>query len=329
MANEDLTLIQSQIVPDVIGDMVSAELPKLIAFSAIAPVDTTLQGQPGTTITVPRFKYIGDATDFSEGETINYAQLDTDSDQWTIKKAGKGVKVTDETMLAGYGDPMGEATRQLSLSIANKIDNDILATAMQARLTTTGADVTSLDIIDKIEDIFNDDDSPYAVEGSSPITGVLFLNPKDVSKLRKAAAQDWTRATDLGDNILISGSFGELLGWQIYRTKKIPAGSGLAVKPGAMKTFIKRGAMVETGRDIDSKFTKVNVDEHYGVAIYDDTKILAINPTEVEGTYIEKNVKSTPNDGLKGKKYADSKGTGASAGDGESTTATQKAAAKK
>ncbi|KZU71679.1 MULTISPECIES: N4-gp56 family major capsid protein [Lactiplantibacillus] len=292
---DETTVLDNLIDPQVMTAMISAKLPKAIRFSAIAPVDTTLEGRPGTDVTVPRYKYIGDATDVDEGGAIDYASLSTDTDMFTIKKAGKGVKITDEAALSGYGDPVGEGQRQITMAIASKIDNDILATAMKARLTlSTGVDVTSLDMVDAIEAAFNDDTSEYAVEDDSPTTGVLFMNPKDVNKLRKAAAENWTRATDLGDNILINGTFGELLGWQIVRSRKIKEGSALAVKPGAMRTYMKRDVLSEKGRDMDHKITKFNADEHYGVAIYDDTKLLVINPFDVEGgTVINQNVTST------------------------------------
>lgn len=277
------TYMQNMINPQVMADMISAQLPQVIRFTAIAPIDTTLEGRPGDTVTVPRFKYIGDATDVAEGAAIDYSLLTTDTDSFTIKKAGKGFKITDEARLSGYGDPVGEGQRQIVMSIGSKVDNDVLATAMQARLHIAG-DPTSIDIIDDIEDTFNDDTDERAVEDASPVTGVLFLNPKDVNKLRKAAGLDWTRATDLGDSILINGTFGELLGWQIVRTKKITEGTGLAVKPGALRIYMKRGVLAETGRDMDHKLTKFNADEHYGVAIYDDTKLLTINPDKFKGT---------------------------------------------
>ena len=227
--------------------------------------------------------------------------LTTDTDTFTIKKAGKGVKITDEAALSGYGDPVGEGQRQITMSIASKIDNDILATAMKARLKlASDVDVTSLDMIDAIEAAFNDDTSEYAVEDDTAATGVLFMSPKDVNKLRKAAAENWTRATDLGDNILINGTFGELLGWQIVRSKKINEGSALAAKPGAMKTYMKRGVLAEKGRDMDHKFSKFNADEHYGVAIFDDTKLLVVNPFDVDGgTVIDQNVTKTPDTSVK------------------------------
>ncbi|MCF6161900.1 N4-gp56 family major capsid protein [Furfurilactobacillus milii] len=298
---DDMTVLDNLIDPQVMTAQISAKLTKALRFGAIAPIDTTLQGQPGDVVTVPRYKYIGDATDVAEGGAIDYAMLSTDTDTFTIKKAGKGVKITDEAALSGYGDPVGEGQNQITMSIASKVDNDILATAMKARLTAPkGTDVTSLDMIDTIEAAFNDDTSEYSVEDDTPATGVLFMNPKDVNKLRKAAAENWTRATDLGDNILINGTFGELLGWQIVRTKKIAEGSALAVKPGAMRTFMKRGVLAEKGRDMDHKYTKFNADEHYGVAIYDDTKLLTINPFVPDnGTVIDQNVNKTPDNSVK------------------------------
>ena len=55
-------------------------------------------------------------------------------------------------------------------------------------------------------------------------------------------------------------------------------GYGLAVLPGAMKTYLKRDVNLETQRDIDHKLTKVNADKIYGVAIMNDAKIVQIKP---------------------------------------------------
>lgn len=273
-AENDVTKLENLVDPEVMAPMISAQLPKAIKFSAIAPLDTTLEGQPGSTITVPKYKYIGDAEDVAEGEAIDYAKLATDDDQYTIKKAGKGVKITDESALSGYGDPEGESQKQIRMSISSKIDNDILAAALEAPLEVK-ADV-DLDLIDQLEDTFTD--APDAFEdASTDANGVLFLSYKDAAKMRKAAADNWTRASQLGDNILISGTFGEVLGWQIVRTKKLSEGQGIAVKPGALKTFVKRGLQAERDRDIDHKITKFNADQHYAVALVDESLIVKIS----------------------------------------------------
>lgn len=266
-----LTRLQNLIDPEVMAAMISAQLPKAIKFGRIAPIDDTLQGQPGSTITVPKYEYIGDATDVAEGAPIDYTALETDSAQFTIKKAGKGVKITDEAVLSGYGDPQGEAQRQIRMAIASKIDNDIVAEAKKASLLVNHA--IDLDLVDALEGAF--EDAPDNFEDVDS-TGVLFLSYRDAAKLRKEAAQNWTRASDLGDRILVSGAFGEVLGWEIVRSMKIEDGEGLAVKAGALKTFLKRGLLAETGRDMDHKLTKFNADQHYSVGIVDESKIVRI-----------------------------------------------------
>lgn len=296
MAN-DLTTLEQMIDPEVMGEMILAQLPKAIKFGAIAPIDDTLSGRPGDTITVPRWKYIGDAKDVAEGAAIDYAKMTNSTDTFTVKKAAKGVKLTDEAVLSGYGDPVGEATRQIAMAIASKLDNDTLATATKSRLTLTSADFTKLDFIDTIEAAFIDDTSDNNFEGDDAnAQGVIYMNPKDVNKVRKVAAQDWERATALGDSILSTGVFGGVLGWQFIRSRKVPVGSAIVAKPGAMKTYLKRAVQSETGRDMDAKSTKFNADMHYGVAIYDDTKLLAIKPfTYADGTVIDQNVTSVEN----------------------------------
>lgn len=278
-----VTKLENMIDPEVMGAMIQAELPQALKFTGIAQIDTTLQGRPGDEITVPSYKYIGDAVDVAEGSAIDYDLLETTTRKISIKKAAKGVELTDESVLSGYGDPVGEAQRQVRMALASKIDNDVLAAAFKAPLTLADADI-DMDLIDKIEATFVD--APDAIEGqTTDQMGTLFLSYKDAAKLRKAAADNWTRASQLGDNILVSGAFGELLGWEIVRSKKVEDGQFVAVKPGALKIYLKRELLAESARDIDHKQTKFNADQHYGVAIDNDALIVrsADAPSKSEG----------------------------------------------
>lgn len=270
---DETTLLANLVDPEVLSPMISAQLPKAIKFSGIAPIDTTLTGQPGSKITVPKFKYIGDAVDVAEGAKIDYTKLTTETAEYTIKKAAKGVEITDEAALSGYGDPVGEAQKQIRMSVASKVDNDILATAQTATLEVQAE--INLDLIDTLENTFVDAPDNFEDVDS---TGVLFLSYKDAAKLRKEAATSWTRASELGDNILVSGAFGEVLGWEIVRTQKLTEGNGVAVKSGALKTFMKRSILGESARDIDRKLTKFNADQHYSVALVDESRVVKISP---------------------------------------------------
>lgn len=278
-----VTKLENMIDPEVMGAMIQAELPQALKFTGIAQLDTTLQGRPGDEITVPSYKYIGDAVDVAEGAAIDYDLLETTTRKIGIKKAAKGVELTDESVLSGYGDPVGEAQRQVRMALASKIDNDVLAAALEAPLTLADAEI-DMDLIDKIEATFVD--APDAIEGqTTDQMGTLFLSYKDAAKLRKAAADNWTRASQLGDNVLVSGAFGELLGWEIVRSKKVEDGQFVAVKPGALKIYLKRELLAESARDIDHKQTKFNADQHYGVAIDNDALIVrsADAPSKAKG----------------------------------------------
>lgn len=263
------TEIADMINPEVMGDMISAELPKMIKFQGVAPIDATLQGQPGNTITLPKYEYIGDATIVAEGAPIDYTKMATSTAQHTIHKIAKGVELTDEAVLSGYGNPVGEAVSQIAMAIASTIDNSTLEALQTA---TLNVDITVMDpnVIDAVETAFNDEDES---------TGVLFVNPKDASKLRAAAGVDWTRASELGDDILVKGAFGEILGWLLVRTKKLDEGAAIAVKAGAAKTFLKRGLNPETERDITHKTTKFNADQHFVVGLVDDSKVVKVTVT--------------------------------------------------
>ena len=91
-------MLAQMIDPEVMGQMLQAQLPQAVRFTSIAPNDTTLQGRPGDTITLPRYKYIGDAQDVAEGGEIQYNQLTTTTQKVTLKKAGIGVELSDEAL---------------------------------------------------------------------------------------------------------------------------------------------------------------------------------------------------------------------------------------
>jgi len=271
------TKLANMVNPEVMADMVSAKLPKLIKFTPLAYVETALQGQPGNTLTVPAWEYAGDATEVGEGQAISPDQLTTKKTTMTIKKAAKGYEITDEALLSGLGDPLGQATYQLGLAIANKIDDDLVAVAKTATQHITETP-TTLEAIDKALDIFEDEeDAQY----------VAIINPKDATKLKTAVAKEWIKGSELGANMVVSGTFGEVAGVQIVRSKKVEEGQGFLVKVspsqtqtddankyGAFVIMLKRDVAIETDRDILKKTTVITGDKHYGVYLYDPTRVV-------------------------------------------------------
>ena len=271
------TKIAQLVNPEVMADMVSAKLPKMIKFTPLAYVERELVGQPGNTVTVPKWEYSGDAKDIEEGVAIEPDQLTTKKSTMTIKKAGKGIELTDEAVLSGFGDPIGQATHQIALAIANKVDNDLVVEAKKATQYVDDAPVTGA-ALDKALAIFADEeDARY----------VALINPEDAIALRKDTVKEWVRGSEIGANIVVSGTFGETHGVQIVRSKKVEKGKGFLVKVSAVETDtddvakygafvinLKRDVAIETDRDILKKTTVITGDEHYGVYLYDPTKVV-------------------------------------------------------
>lgn len=266
------TKLANLINPEVLKDIISFELPNAIRFSPLARVDQTLVGQAGDTVTVPRYNYIGDAETVAEGVAMGTSILTASSQKATIEKAGKAVELTDESVLSGYGDQINQAAKQLRLAIANKVDNDVLAALETTTLVHKTAAGGKLDVatVEEAQSIFNDeDDAPM----------VLIVNPADAAVLRNSASNGWTRGSALGDQILVSGAFGEVLGAQVIRSTKLPKGTAYLVKAGALAIYMKREVMVETDRDILAKTTVISADEHYGVVLEDESKAVKITIT--------------------------------------------------
>ena len=122
-----MTKLSNMINPEVLASMVDGELEFALKFTNLATVDNTLVGRPGNTVSLPAYKMIGEAVDVAEGEAIPVEALATEMENVTVKKAGKGIRITDEAILSGYGDPLGQASKQLAKSIASKVDTDVMA----------------------------------------------------------------------------------------------------------------------------------------------------------------------------------------------------------
>ena len=277
----DVTKIANMINPEVMADVVRDKLTDLIKFTPLAKIDTTLQGRAGDTVTLPKFAYIGDAADVAEGEAIPMALLTTSTSKVKVKKAGKGIKITDEAVLSGYGDPVGEGTNQLSLSIAAKVDNDCLAalSGIKANMTidvsakdTIGSHVIADGLVKFGEDL----------EGEK----VLLIAPAQLAQIRKDP--DYLKPSEMTQKAIMGGVIGEIWGCQICVSNKIKASgskyTNYIVKPGALAIYLKRGVEVETARDISLKLTEITADEHYAVYLLDESKaiklVTAENPVE-------------------------------------------------
>lgn len=287
-----VTKIEDLINPEVMAPMISAKIEKKIVVSKIAKIDTTLQGQPGNEITVPQYKYIGDASDIAEGIACGTAKLETGSTSFTIKKAMKGVTITDEAILSGYGDPVGESESQLALSIANKIDNDVLSVITKEYNSSTAPDGVQLiagdgtakisyaGVVDA-EDLFDEEVSSDKI---------LYVHPKQMTQLRKDADFISADKYGVGSNVMVSGEVGKIGTCRVVRSKKVALDSTGAyylnpiVKTNndaeteedapAVTIYLKRDTQVERDRHANAGTTDIFTNKHYGVALTNASKVV-------------------------------------------------------
>lgn len=274
-----MTKLTNLVDPEVMAPMISAKLPKAIVATAFARIDTTLVGRPGDKITVPKYVYIGDAEDLAEGVTAGTAQLTTSTDTFAVKKAVKQVQLTDEAVLSGYGNPVGETNSQLAKAIASKIDQDVMDALQTAtvKYTADSTNAISYNGIVSAIDLFNEEQN---------MEKVMFINPHQVSELRKDS--NFISRDKYGNQVMVDGEIGIVGNARIVPSRRVVAKNGVYSCPivqlkgepetsdetAAVTIYMKRDVNVETERDLTNYTTLVGADEHYVAALTDESKVV-------------------------------------------------------
>ena len=208
-----MTKMENMINPEVMGDMINEKIEAQLKLTPYAKVDTTLQGVPGDTKTVPSWNYIGDAEDVAEGVEVDLTQMSTSSTTFTIKKAMKAVGITQEAINSGLGNSIGAAERQLAKSIAGKVDNDVLDAAYTASMVYvdgTLAAVSYNGIVDAVAKFEDEEDG---------IEKVMFINPLQEATLLKDS--NFISADKYQAGTMVNGAIGKIAGCQVKKSKKV------------------------------------------------------------------------------------------------------------
>lgn len=272
------TKIANLINPEVMADMISAKIPKKIVVAPFAAIDLTLAGQPGDTITVPQYAYIGDAETVAEGAECAVTVLSATTTNAKVKKAMKAVELTDEAVLSGYGNPVAEANNQLAAAIASKVDADAMDVLLTATKIYDGtADVISYDgIVDAI-DLF---------EEEANTEKVIFVHPKQVTQLRHDP--DFVSADKYPGNVVMTGEIGMIANCRVVPSKKVPLETDVYKCPviklagdpetdtesQAVTIYMKRDTTVETQRQSLKRITDISADKYYTVVLSNASKVL-------------------------------------------------------
>lgn len=206
------TLVNGDVFdPQVVSDMINAKVEKKAVMTGYIKVDNTLEGAPGSTVTIPKWGYIGAAADYAEGETIDTTKMAFTTAEYGIKKIGKGVRLTDEAQLSGYGNPMGTATNQIALSISEKLDNDRVDVMYESKniVDASSAVLKYTAVVDGVDAFGEEEDSRK----------VILIHSKQKTQLRKDP--DFLSADKYEPGVLASGAIGRIAGCDVVVSNKV------------------------------------------------------------------------------------------------------------
>ena len=274
------TLVNGDVFdPQVVSDMINAKVAAKAAMTGYIKVDNTLQGVAGSTVTVPRWGYIGAAEDLGEGQPIDTTKMAFTTAQYGIKKIGKGVMLTDEAQLSGYGNPTGTATNQIALSISEKLDNDRVEVLYESKnvCDASSAAIKYSAIVDGV-DVFNEEEDSKKV---------ILIHSKQKTQLRKDS--EFIAADKIGPELLTSGAIGMIAGCEVKVSNKVKLVDGVYYNPiikldnaaeteddlPAITYFLKRGNLVEHKRE-EGVGDKIICTAHGMPALTNEAKVVIL-----------------------------------------------------
>lgn len=267
-----VTMTSNLIIPEVVSNLIDSNLGDGVTLLPLAEQDDTLVGQPGDTLKFPVFAYIGKATVVAENGQIIPGQLTASMKSVTVQKYAKAISISDEARLSGYGDPVGEGSRQLAHALDHAVDDDLfqcLNDVGVARKYVSGA--ISADTIADALTLFGEDP-----EGQK----VLLTDAVGLATLRKDP--DFIGRGDMGEELVMHGAKGEVWGCEITVTNKVRENSEVKeknyfiVKPGALRLVNKQGALVEIQREPEYMRDNIFASLHCVPYLYDASKVVAI-----------------------------------------------------
>jgi N4-gp56 family major capsid protein len=278
------TLVNGDVFdPQVVSDMINAKVTKKAVMTGYIKVDNTLEGTPGSKVTIPKWGYIGDAEDYEEGTPIDTTKMAYTTAEYGIKKIGKGVCLTDEAQLSGYGNPMGTATNQIALAISTKLDNDRVDVLYDSKnvCDASTAVIKYSAVVDGI-DMFNEEEESKKV---------ILIHSKQKTQLRKDA--EFLAADKIGAELLATGAIGRIAGCDVVVSNKVKCEEGVYYNPiiklnndaeteddlPAITYFLKRGNLVEHDR-VPGVSDDIICTAHGMAALTNEAKVVILKTKE-------------------------------------------------
>jgi len=213
------------------------------------------EGVQASKVDVPKEVYVGDADAVLEGEALDYTKMSQTKDTVEFKNYAKGITLTDQAVKGGFGDPIGNAERQVLAAIAGGIEKAMVAALGSAILKVE--DALSANAILTAIGVFG--------EGFEDAPAYLLVNPVDLVAVE--ADIKTSDKTELN---------GRIYSTNILTSSRVAVGEAYLVQEGAIGLYIAKDVEVETDRDLDHLSTKLVASEQAGVHLRDESKAVKI-----------------------------------------------------
>lgn len=257
MAHLENNLVEKEMLAAVIEEKLG-EAIKLFPLVKVVPVEA----QAGATIQVPVTAYIGAAEDVAAGEAIECKNITQTLKDVKVKKAGKGIKFTEEDLINAHMDVQGNAEKQLLAAIADKVEADLFAELGKATLNATIEGLTVDGLADAIV--------PFgeAIEDQM----YLLVNPADLASLRKD--DNYIHNANHNDGDVKAN--GEIFGMMVVASNRVAKGTAYVMKEEAVALYMKQAVKIEDEKDIHTQTYHVVATQHFVAALDDVTKVIKV-----------------------------------------------------
>jgi len=285
-----ITQIADVVVPEVLGDQVSAKFPDMLVIGNTNLVDINPEfplGTPGTQQKLPFYKRIGGFSALAEGVAMVPGKVTTGAEYLTVLRAGSAFAVEDTAELVTSSDPTGEIAKQISRRGAEYIDGSLVS---QLEYSPNGFDQTSASVqtnsagtIDQnaiINAIMTLGDNYEALLSG----GRIIMHSKVYNDLLKVGAIQ--NQYQSGMDILKTGPTPTIWGLPIQTSDRVTTTVDSSSKvtyhsyivgAGALMLAYQRQCMIEFDRDILLQATIIASTVHFAPHLYGwDDKTAAV-----------------------------------------------------
>lgn len=271
------TINTNLILPDVYAQLVREKIAGKVVVSQFAKVLGDLQGNVGETLTMPKWGYIGDASDWDVNTPMESTQMRQTSTTATIKAiAAPAVKIRDFDDEVALGQALDEAASQQGVSIARKHDTDAIACALESPLKYQLAAKNTVTQDEMIAIFQMYGDQRDSADFDAIVIHSVFA--PSFYEMEMFTSRERTMATD-GNGITVNGCIGYFLGIPVLLSDRLydatnQEGFILVMKTGALGIIPKELPFVEVSRDASIRESIVYSSQFYCMALIDDEAVV-------------------------------------------------------